>query len=298
MQQDQFEPAQSMGPPTGRQAFFVSSSVHDDLNIVRPLFQRYGSLPIKTMSTFNHVSSRAASATAEDRCHPSYGIYPASRTSTSRDSSLNMAMGKLSIRQFPIQPASSSKCLQETFPISLLQPPRIPAAEKLPSDPETPCKLPKPTSRKTPVTLKKSGLLLHSAASGMSPTKKAGGATFPSKPVFLSKDSNLTLTAWETDNSVATRLASMETFYEHMKSQMEGTSFQQSSMKEMIEMMKQRSKLFMGFAHFVLKNTNFHFPGCRYTNRSSFGARSGPLKSRIINQHDANRKGRDEVESE
>jgi hypothetical protein len=85
----------------------------------------------------------------------------------------------------------------------------------------------------------------------------------------LSKDSNLTSTAWENDNSVATRLASMENFYEHMKSQMEGTSFQQSSMKEMIEMMKQRSKLFKN-SH-IFKNTNTHSSGRRYTNRRSLG---------------------------
>jgi hypothetical protein len=244
MQQDQFEPVQPMGPPTGRQAFFVSSNVHDGLKIAKPLFQRYRSLPLKNVSAFNHVSSRAASAMAEVRCHPSSEISSAPRSSTSQDCSLNTAMEKMSIRQLPIRPANNLEGLQETFSVSYLQPSKISTAEKLSSTPETPCKLPIPIPRKSPVTLKKPGAVLHFAASLMSPTKRAGGATSPSKPVFLSKDSNLTSTAWENDNSVATRLASMETFYEHMKSQMEGTSFQQSSMKEMIEMMKQRSKLF------------------------------------------------------
>jgi hypothetical protein len=62
------------------------------------------------------------------------------------------------------------------------------------------------------------------------------------KPLFLSKDSNLTQPIDWAGTAIENRLAAMEGLYEVMKSQMEGTTFERSSMKELMEQMRARSE--------------------------------------------------------
>ena len=72
--------------------------------------------------------------------------------------------------------------------------------------------------------------------------KKASGLpNSPTKPFYLSKDSNLTHPDWD-DNGIGSRVAMMETMFHALKGQMEGTTFERSSTKELIDTMKTRSK--------------------------------------------------------
>jgi hypothetical protein len=70
--------------------------------------------------------------------------------------------------------------------------------------------------------------------------KKTPMNGLPSKPPFLTKDSNLTHPDWDS-NGLESRLKMMETIFHTMKGQMDGTSFERSSTKELIETMKMRS---------------------------------------------------------
>jgi hypothetical protein len=78
------------------------------------------------------------------------------------------------------------------------------------------------------------------SVNGRSPRKTRSGS--PSKTLFLSKDSNLTQPIDWNGLGIENRLAAMEGFYEVMKSQMEGTSFERNSMKELMEQMRARSE--------------------------------------------------------
>jgi hypothetical protein len=76
---------------------------------------------------------------------------------------------------------------------------------------------------------------------GKSPQKGLGQLSSPTKTLFLSKDSNLTHPDWN-DNGLETRMASVEGMFHALKGVMEGTTFEKSSTKELIDMMKMRSR--------------------------------------------------------
>jgi hypothetical protein len=75
-----------------------------------------------------------------------------------------------------------------------------------------------------------------------SPPKHSPSKTKASPMPFLNRDSNvrapLAANQWETEQ----RLAQFENFFETFKLQMEGTTFEKSSMKEMIEILRTRGK--------------------------------------------------------
>jgi hypothetical protein len=81
---------------------------------------------------------------------------------------------------------------------------------------------------------------LKTVAKGKSPQKGLSQNTSPSKPLFLSKDSNLTHPDWS-NNGLESRMASFEGMFIALKGVMEGTTFEKNSMKELLEMMKIRS---------------------------------------------------------
>jgi hypothetical protein len=96
----------------------------------------------------------------------------------------------------------------------------------------------------------KSQLMVTTPQRAPSPTKptvrskssKKMASCSPRKPNFLSKDSNLTNPTDWNGTAIENRLAAMEGLYDVMKSQMEGTTFERSSMKELMEQMRARSK--------------------------------------------------------
>jgi hypothetical protein len=100
-------------------------------------------------------------------------------------------------------------------------------------------KIPHP-SPKTPRGGAKFGTL-QAEAGRRSPIKGVCLAT-PFNYRFLSKDSNLTHPDWD-NKGIEGRIALVEGLYESLKTQMEGTSFERSSMKELMEAMRVRSKI-------------------------------------------------------
>jgi hypothetical protein len=63
----------------------------------------------------------------------------------------------------------------------------------------------------------------------------------PCRQLFLNKDSNvLAPIAWDAAGAVEKRLESMQSIFENMKNQMEGTTFESKGMKDIIEMLKSR----------------------------------------------------------
>ncbi len=96
----------------------------------------------------------------------------------------------------------------------------------------------RPSPAKTPRS-SKSGTLLPASAGIRSPTKGVGLPATPLNCRFMSKDSNLTLPDWD-NKGIEGRIALVEGLYESLKTQMEGTSFERSSMKELMEAMRVR----------------------------------------------------------
>jgi hypothetical protein len=189
------------------------------------------------MSSYNHVSYRSVSADSDARLNRRIGTQAAPRKTAFRDASLQVAFRELSFNEGDVaQTASSFGRLQNILPISLA-PSSVCNTHR---PPKTPSKIPLTTERvATPTTVRK----LHVSEARLSPKKGMARATSPCKTRFLSKDSNLTETAWE-DNGVGERIARFEAGVEMMKVQMEGTTYERNSMKELIEMMKTRSKFF------------------------------------------------------
>ena len=111
----------------------------------------------------------------------------------------------------------------------------------------------------SPVKTPKSGLPpskpSQTMARGKTPKKGPGPVTSPTKPLFLSKESNLTHPDWN-DTGMESRIKMMETMFHALKGQMEGTSFERSSTKELIETMKMRSKLYILVLVFRLMKLN------------------------------------------
>jgi hypothetical protein len=65
----------------------------------------------------------------------------------------------------------------------------------------------------------------------------------PTRQYFLNKDANLLAPiAWDAAGALDKRLESMTNIFESMKSQMEGTTFESKSMKDVIEMLRTRGK--------------------------------------------------------
>lgn len=105
------------------------------------------------------------------------------------------------------------------------------------SSAECSSKIPYASPAKTPKASVNSGTLLK--ASGRKSPKGVGQlATLNYR--FLSKDSNLTHPDWD-NKGIEGRIALVEGLYESLKTQMEGTSFERSSMKELMEAMRVRS---------------------------------------------------------
>jgi hypothetical protein len=93
---------------------------------------------------------------------------------------------------------------------------------------------------KTPRTSAKS-ILSQASTDRRSPTKGVGQPATPLNCRFVSKYSNLTLPDWD-NKGIEGRIALVEGLYESLKTQMEGTSFERSSMKELMEAMRVRSR--------------------------------------------------------
>jgi hypothetical protein len=100
---------------------------------------------------------------------------------------------------------------------------------------------------------------LQTTVRRMSPKKGSGPTNSPTRPLFLSKDSNLTHPDWG-DNGMEDRMKMMETMFHALKGQMEGTSFERSSTKELIDTMKMRSKLNIFLLNCPLTKLKFQSP--------------------------------------
>lgn len=125
-------------------------------------------------------------------------------------------------------------------------PSRIPTAS--PTRPGSPNKqTPVPSYTPTQTPTQNMFRASVSASRGRTAAKTPGRASSPTKPAgFLSKSSNLQapLDTWD-GSGVEAKLENMENMFQAFKSQMEGTTFERSHMKEAMELMRARCESYL-----------------------------------------------------
>jgi hypothetical protein len=250
--QQQYDTAQVMAPPAPsgmQQPFIISGNLRStSLRPLMPRRDREWSGTIKRpASSAPFTAGRSVSASAV----PQGSIVSAAASTAStgsrasrattkplaRDASLCNAFQALSIQQRP-----SRRIASQSNDFSSRTARKNDKDVATANDPfgNTPLKKSKIPQLATPVSAKKL-MPPPSFVPIKSPKKGVSCPPSPAKPLFLNKYSNLTEpTAWE-PNELEKRLKIMEAMQNQLQSQMEGTTFERSSMKEMMEMMKQRS---------------------------------------------------------
>ncbi|KAE9964094.1 hypothetical protein BLS_008654 [Venturia inaequalis] len=105
-------------------------------------------------------------------------------------------------------------------------------------------KTPRPLqSSQIPVSTPKKNLdtsVVKFQAPSLKPRANSSPQKSPTRPLFMSKDTNLLAPiAWE-QGAIDKRLEHMQNMFETMKSQMDGTNFESKGMKDIIELLKTR----------------------------------------------------------
>lgn len=112
-----------------------------------------------------------------------------------------------------------------------------------PSAPKTPSYIPRPTSN--PPQLQPSPSPSPALFSAKTLPRLRNRSPSPRK-IFLTKESNSAVLAWDTKG----KLEDLECLYTNLKAQMEGTTFEKNSMKEIIELYKTRSTFLSSTSRF------------------------------------------------
>jgi hypothetical protein len=159
------------------------------------------------------------------------------RLPTVHEDAISFSMSKLAISCGPSPVLSSKRIVRHC------QPPMTAHLAATPTK-SLGSKLPQLALQTTPKTgLKLSQPSKLNGVMESSPTRRTGLSSSPTKQVFLSKESNLTVPDWEHPNGFDNRYAMMEGMMETFKSQMAGTTFDRESTKQLVEMCKERGRL-------------------------------------------------------
>ncbi|TID14714.1 putative phospholipid-transporting ATPase [Venturia nashicola] len=138
-------------------------------------------------------------------------------------SALNSAFSKVTLQDQPELEEDQSLSYCETSGAAQPKTPRPPQSSQIPVS--------------TPKRNLETSSVIRFQIPSLKPRANSSPQKSPCRPLFMSKDTNLLAPIeW----NVGERLEKMQTFFETMKSQMEGTNFESKGMKDIIEMLKTR----------------------------------------------------------
>jgi hypothetical protein len=238
----------------GMPAFSISSTISIPSGASSLRGTRSTRVPLKKSVSYDNIfTQRNVSAPVfATLCRPASAM--SVRLDTVPEETTSSVMSKLQLKETP-------KSCHPSPSFSLRSTVRHGASFNVSQLPSTPTKsasvgskLPQRTPRATPKTGTKPSLPSKLNGAGESPRQGVVQLGSPSKQAFLSKDSNLTVPDWAHPDGIQNRLAMMEGLYQGLKTQMEGTTFERSSMKELIEVARARGMITRKVEELTLAN--------------------------------------------
>lgn len=196
--------------------------------------KRKGTLP---KSPFSHQIDTSNVTPRRRRKRPDMPVHSVSKTPGARPvDSQNTSRIACKHPPSPIRNISLSSAFQNLRLTSNMhraeQDQSFSLSQEVPQCPKTPSQIPK-LAPKTP----QPAAGLQPSHVDMSPTKHTACQRTPAKVTYLTRDSNLVATAWDTKG----RLEDMEVLYSQLKSQLDSASKENHGMEDSIEVYKQRS---------------------------------------------------------